>query len=63
MFIAGSVSRAAMTAASRQRWVIVDGTVRLDVTESDFQAALPSCARVEVVRYDHDDAITHVCYR
>jgi len=52
-----------MAVASRQRWVIVDGTVRLDVTEADFQAALPTCVRVEVVRYEHDDAITHVCYR
>jgi len=63
MFIAAPVSRAAMSSASRQRWVIVDGTVRLDVTESEFTDALKTCERIEVVRYQHDDAVTHICYR
>jgi hypothetical protein len=64
MFIAAPVSRAAVSSSlSRQRWVIVDGTVRLEVTAADFVAALEHCRRVEVLRYPHDDAVTNVCYR
>lgn len=63
IFLATSASKSAPEAPGRQRWVIVEGSIRRDVTEHEYRAVLGSCERIEVVRYPHDDAVTHVCYR
>jgi len=46
-----------------QRWIIVDGSARHEVSERDFRGALGTCARIEVARYPHDPWVTHICYR
>jgi hypothetical protein len=47
----------------RRRWLIVDETVRREVDESEFQAALLSCSRVEMIRDPNDDVVTTLCCR
>ncbi|GAC1425321.1 MAG: hypothetical protein NVSMB64_32370 [Candidatus Velthaea sp.] len=54
---------ALVATAIRERWIIVDGSVRREVSERDFRGALGTCARIEVARYPHDDVVTHICYR
>lgn len=47
-----------------ERWVIVDGTARREVSERDFRGALGACTRVVVGRCPaDDDTITHIAYR
>jgi hypothetical protein len=47
----------------RRRWMIVDETVRREVSESEYRSALASCDRVEAAHYPHEDVVTHLCYR
>lgn len=47
----------------RRRWMIVDETVRREVSEAEYRAALESCDRVEVAHYPQEDIVTHLCYR
>jgi hypothetical protein len=47
----------------RRRWMIVDETVRREVSEAEYRAALASCNRVEVAHYPNEDVVTHLCYR
>ena len=61
--IAGAHPARAVTTNVHDRWIIVDGSVRREVSERDFRGALGTCARIEVARYPHDDAVTHICYR
>ncbi|GAC1418308.1 MAG: hypothetical protein NVSMB5_09660 [Candidatus Velthaea sp.] len=46
-----------------QRWIVVDGSVRREVSERDFRGALGTSARVVIERYASDEVITHICYR
>jgi hypothetical protein len=54
---------AAAAAPGRRRWVIVDASVRREVDETEYAAALASCGRVEQDRDPHDGIVTHVGYR
>ena len=54
--------RDAAATALRRRWVIVDETVRREVDESEYRAALASCSRVEVTR-DPQAGIVTTGYR
>jgi hypothetical protein len=47
----------------RRRWMIVDDTVRREVTQAEYRAALQSSSRVEVAHFPHEDVLTHFCYR
>jgi hypothetical protein len=58
-----AVVNASAATTNPERWIIVDGAIRRDVSERDFRDALASCARIEVVRYPHEDFVTHICYR
>ena len=46
----------------RRRWIIVDETVRREVDEGEYRAALGSCSRVEVTR-DGQAAVVTTGYR
>jgi hypothetical protein len=48
---------------ARERWVVVDGSIRRNVDEREYLSELASCRRIEVIRYPHDSYVTHVCYR
>jgi hypothetical protein len=58
-----SASPSALLIAVRRRWMIVDDTVRREVTQAEYQAALESCSRVEVAHFPREDVLTHFCYR
>jgi len=49
--------------AVARRWLIVEAGLRLEVDESTYLAALPTCERIEVARYPHESVVTHLCYR
>jgi hypothetical protein len=49
--------------ALRRRWMIVEGSIRREVSEIEYRSALASCDRIEVARYPNEDVVTHLCYR
>jgi hypothetical protein len=42
----------------RRRLMIIDETVRREVSEAEYRAALESCSRVEVAHYPSEDVVT-----
>ncbi len=58
-----SASPSAIHLPKRRRWMIVDDTVRREVTQAEYQAALESCSRVEVAHFPRENVLTHFCYR
>jgi hypothetical protein len=59
---AGNPRPAALALPMRRRWAIVEETVRREVDEAEYRAALASCSRVEVTR-DPQAGIVTTGYR
>lgn len=49
--------------AIRRRWMIVDQSIRREVQEAEYRAALASCERIEVAHYPDEDVVTYLCFR
>ncbi len=46
----------------RWRWMIVEGSIRREVSEIEYWSVLASCDRIEVARSPGEDVVTRFCY-